>query len=106
MGEIEHKVKTQFKHEQRVSEKKLTKLSGGDEAFADTDQEGFHVSGFGMGWPSTQGLPGFPLLDDGPIKRGEKGPIVGDDGIMIEQFGQGGLVKDVRSRYQSMGLLL
>jgi hypothetical protein len=62
--------------------------------------------GFGVRGPTARGLPSLSSLNDRPIESGEKGAIVSNDGIMSEERGKGGLVKDVRSRYHSMGLLL
>ena len=104
-GEIEHEMEAQLKHEQGVGEKKLAELSSGDQPFADADEEGFEGGSFGMGRPTTRGVSGLPSRDSGPIESGEKGVIVGDDGIMSEERGKGGLVKDAGSRYQSTGLL-
>jgi len=106
LGEIEDKMEAQFDDEQRVCDEKVASLGGGDEALADADEEGFEGSSFGMAGAASWRLLAFPLLDDGPIECGEKSAVVGDNGIMIEQSGESGLVKDARSRYQSMGLLL
>jgi len=46
------------------------------------------------------------LRDQGPIELGEEGAIGGDNRVMVEERGKGGLVKDGGSKYQSRELLL
>jgi len=106
LGEIEGKMEAQFDDEQRVCDENVASWGGGEEALADADEEGFEGSSFGMAGPASWGWLGFPWLDDGPIECGETSAGVGDNGILIEQNGESELVKDGRSRDQSMGLLV
>ncbi|HEY1354521.1 MAG TPA: hypothetical protein VGF67_33335 [Ktedonobacteraceae bacterium] len=106
LGKIEHEMEAEFDDEQRVLEEKRTQLRGGDQAFADANEESFQVGRLGMSWATTLGLLSLPLCDQGPIELGEEGAIGGDKRVMVEESGEGGLVKDGGSTYQSMGLLL
>ena len=59
-----------------------------------------------MSRPSTGGPLRLPVLDHRPIEQREEGAIIGDQGIMIEQGGDGGLVKESGRRYHGKKLLL
>jgi hypothetical protein len=48
----------------------------------------------------------FKVLNQGPVKEGKEGPRLGDEGIMVEHGGHGGLVKNRGSRYHHKQLLL
>jgi hypothetical protein len=89
-----------------MGEEKRAELRRGEQPFTNADEKGFERGGIRVSRATTGGWSGFPALNNGPIERGEKGARAGDKGILFEPFGKGRLVKDVRSRYQSMGLLL
>ena len=48
-----------------------------------------------MSGPSQPRALGLPLLDDGPIEQREEGALIGHQGIMLEQGGEDGLVKEI-----------
>src|SRR5258708_32474190 len=75
-------------------DKKAPQLAGIDEAFADAYQKGFEIGTLRMGGTATDRTLGLPLLDQGPIEQGEEGTIVLHQRIMLQQMGQGGLVKE------------
>jgi len=83
-----------------------SELSGVDHAFPNADEKGFDVdtNGMTMGTAIDRAL-GLPLLDHRPVKQREKRAVVKHNGIMIEQGGDGRLVKGGRSGYQSRKLL-
>ena len=51
-------------------------------------------------------LVGLPVLNDRPIHEGKELPIVGDQGIGLQQSSHGRLVKANRRGYHSQNLLL
>jgi len=59
-----------------------------------------------MSGPTTGRWLAFPGRNGGPIQRRETGASISNDGINVEQSGQGRLVKTGGCRYQSKGLLL
>jgi hypothetical protein len=99
-------MKAQLDNESGMLEQKATKLTGVEETFADAHHKGFEIGAFGMGWSATRRALVLPVLDEGPIQQGKKGAIVLDDGVMGQQSSQSRLVKQVRCRYHSLGLLL
>src|SRR5581483_8447517 len=75
-------------------------VGGGEESFANAQEKGFEVGGFGMAVSATIDRAALlPLLNDRPIKQGEEGAIVVDEGIMLQQSSNDGLVKEGRRRY-------
>src|SRR5579859_2530568 len=102
---IGNQVKTQLDHQKGMLSQKASKLARVDQTLTDAQQKGFDVGGFGMAWSPTRRAGGFPLLDHRPVERREKGARINNDRIMIEQSGDGGLVKEDRIGYHSRKLL-
>ena len=88
-----------------MQEQKAAQLTGLGHAFTDAQQKGFEVGPFGMSWASTRRALGLPRLDEGPIEECKEGAILLNQGIMIEQSGDDGLVKEARGGYHSNRLL-
>ena len=103
---IKHQMEAEVDDEQGMVEQKASQLTRVDEAFANADEERFEVGGLGMSRSATRGALLLPALDDGPIHERKESALLLHDGISIEQVEHGGLVKAVRSRYHSRGLLL
>jgi len=106
LGEIEDEMEAQFHDEQRVCDENVASWSGGEEALADADEEGFERSRFGMGRPTSWGWLGFPSFDDSPVKRREEGASIKNNGILIEHGSTRRRVKNARGRDQSTELLV
>lgn len=67
-GQVKHERKAQCNGKQRMVDEKGAEVGGGDEPFADADQEGFEGNGFGASRPASWGLLVLPSLDHGPIE--------------------------------------
>ena len=103
---IKDQAKASFEDQKRVAQEKAAQLSGVEHAFAETNEKSLERGADRMSRASTRGTLGLPVLDQRPIEEGKKGTIIGDQGIMIEQGGDGGLVKESGRRYHGKKLLL
>ena len=103
---IKDQSKAQFDDQERMPQQKAAQLGGVEQAFANAQQEGFEVGAFRVGRPSTRGPLRLPVVDHRPIEQREEGAIIGNQGIMLKQRGDGGLVKEIRRRYHGKRLLL
>src|SRR6266851_3759662 len=66
---IKNEAKAQCDNQQRMAQQKATQLSRVEHAFADADQEGFEVGGFGMSRASASRTLDLPLFNDRPIEE-------------------------------------
>jgi hypothetical protein len=87
-------------------EQKAPKLTGVDHPFSNADEKSLDVSRFRVSRTTTNGLLGFSLGNERPVKKREKETIVSNNGIIGDQALHRGLVKNGRRGYHRSELLL
>src|SRR5579859_3624008 len=70
------------------------------------EPQGFDVGGEGQARSPTRRAGSFPLCDHRPVEQGEKGTVLLDKGISVEQGSNNGLVKAIGRGYDHSRKLL